>query len=60
MGKMIVAGKNLNLGHIITESDLEFRSPSNGLSPDLYEEIIGKIVKSPVNQYEPIQYDNLQ
>ena len=24
------------------------------------EEIIGKIIKSPVDQYEPIQYDNLQ
>jgi N-acetylneuraminate synthase/sialic acid synthase len=60
MGKMIVASKNLNIGHLITEADLEFRSPSNGLSPELYEEIIGKIIKSPVNQYAPIQYDNLQ
>jgi hypothetical protein len=60
MGKMIVASRNLSIGHLITEADLEFRSPSNGLSPELYEEIIGKIIKSPVNQYEPIQYDNLQ
>jgi N-acetylneuraminate synthase/sialic acid synthase len=60
MGKMIVASKNLNIGHLVTEADLEFRSPSNGLSPELYEEIIGKIIKYPVNQYEPIQYANLQ
>jgi sialic acid synthase len=60
MGKMIVASKNLSIGHIITEADLEFRSPSNGLSPELYEQIIGKVIKSPVNQYAPIQYDNLQ
>jgi N-acetylneuraminate synthase/sialic acid synthase len=60
MGKMIVASKNLPIGHLITETDLEFRSPSDGLSPELYEEIIGKIIKSPVNQYAPIQYDNLQ
>jgi sialic acid synthase SpsE len=60
MGKMIVASKNLNIGHLITEADLEFKSPSKGLSPELYEEIIGKTIKSTVNQYEPIQYTNLQ
>jgi N-acetylneuraminate synthase/sialic acid synthase len=60
MGKMIVASKNLSVGHVITEEDLEFRSPSNGLSPELYEEIIGKVIKSAVNQYAPIQYDNLK
>ena len=60
MGKMIVASKNLSKGHLITEEDLEFRSPSNGLSPELYEEIIGKVIKHPVNQYDPIEYDNLQ
>jgi len=60
MGKMIVASKNLSLGHVITEEDLEFRSPSNGLSPELYEEIIGKVIKSAVNQYAPIQYENLE
>jgi predicted NUDIX family NTP pyrophosphohydrolase len=27
---------------------------------EFYEEIIGKVIKSPVNQYAPIQYDNLQ
>ena len=60
MGKMIVASKNLSIGHLITEADLEFRSPSNGLSPELYEEIIGKIIKYPVDQYAPIHFDNLQ
>lgn len=60
MGKMIVASKNLSIGHVISEGDLEFRSPSDGLSPELYEEIIGKVVKSQITQYSPIQYDNLQ
>jgi len=60
MGKMIVASIDLPVGHEIREADLEFRSPSDGLSPDLYEEIIGKIVRSPIKQYDPIKYRNLQ
>jgi N-acetylneuraminate synthase/sialic acid synthase len=60
MGKMIIAGQNLSVGHVITESDLEFRSPADGLSPDLYEEIIGQVVKFPINQYDPIQLNNLK
>ena len=60
MGKMIIANKNLSEGHVITESDLEFRSPADGLSPDLYKEIIGRVVKLPVTQYDPIQLNSLK
>jgi N-acetylneuraminate synthase/sialic acid synthase len=60
MGKMIVAAKNLPTGHKITESDIEFRSPANGLPPGATEQILGKVLNSSVNMYDPITFENLK
>jgi N-acetylneuraminate synthase/sialic acid synthase len=60
MGKMIVAAKNLPSGHKITESDIEFRSPANGIPPGATQEILGKILNSSVNMYDPITFENLK
>ena len=60
MGKMIVAARNLTLGHKITESDIEFRSPANGIPPGATQQILGKILISSVNMYDPITFENLK
>jgi N-acetylneuraminate synthase/sialic acid synthase len=60
MGKMIVAAKNLPSGHKITESDIEFRSPANGIPPGATQQILGKILNSSVNMYDPITFENLK
>ena len=60
MGKMIVAARDLPSGHVITEVDIEFRSPASGLSPANADRILGKILKSPVSQYQSISLSDLR
>jgi sialic acid synthase len=59
MGKMIVAAKNLEIGHTIQESDLEYRSPALGLSPSLNVLLIGKKLKKRIQAFEKIQIEDL-
>ena len=42
MGKKIVAASDLPRGHILTESDLTFKSPGDGLAPYELEGILGR------------------
>jgi N-acetylneuraminate synthase/sialic acid synthase len=60
MGKMIVAAKNLPSGHKITESDIEFRSPADGIPPGAMGQVVGKVLRSSVERYGPITFENLQ
>jgi sialic acid synthase len=60
MGKMIVASRNLKEGHVIAYSDVEFRSPGEGISPEIVEKIIGKVVAIETDRYEPILFENLK
>jgi N-acetylneuraminate synthase/sialic acid synthase len=59
MGKMIVAAKNLEKGHIISELDLEFRSPADGLPPAYLGQVIGKKLTRGIKQFSPIQFDDI-
>lgn len=60
MGKMIVAARDLAAGHLITEDDLEFRSPSAGLSPSKLDLVLGKKLGTAVKAYEAIQLENIE
>ena len=60
MGKMIVAARDLPSGHVITEVDIEFRSPASGLSPANADRILGKILKSPVSQFQSISLSDVR
>jgi len=42
MGKKIVAARDLPAGHIITEADLAYKCPADGLPPYMYDQVIGK------------------
>jgi sialic acid synthase len=59
MGKMIVAAKDLEIGHTIQEVDLEYRSPSLGLAPSMNVLLIGKKLKENVKAFEKIQLEDL-
>lgn len=59
MGKMIVAAKDLMSGHTIQEVDLEYRSPSLGLTPSMNGLLIGKKLKRNINAFEKIQLEDL-
>jgi N-acetylneuraminate synthase/sialic acid synthase len=59
MGKMIVAAKDLEIGHMIQEVDLEYRSPSLGLAPSMNVLLIGKKLKRNVKAFEKILLEDL-
>jgi len=60
MGKMIVAGRDLSAGHTLINSDLEFRSPADGLPPSNLKKVLGKKLISAVTQFSPIFLENLE
>ena len=54
MLKSIVASKNLNKDKIIELSDLDFKSPGGGLTPDMIDKVLGKKLKKNLEQEELI------
>lgn len=42
LGKSLVAARSLKLGTVIRKEYIKVRSPGQGLSPQMYEELIGK------------------
>ena len=57
MGKSIVAARNLSRGHIISQSDLAFKSPYLSLHPHEAEKLIGKALKVTVKKDQPLSLD---
>ncbi len=48
MGKKIVAAKDLPQGHVLTEGDLAFKSPGDGLPPYYADDFYGKPLRTAV------------
>jgi sialic acid synthase len=59
MGKMIIASSDLSPGHVIREADLDFRSPNEGLGPDLAHLLIGKQLVAGKKRYEPFKAEDV-
>jgi len=57
MGKMIIAARDLQAGHLIDFKDLEFRSPAEGLPPFFADKIVGKVLKQELKKYSPIMLE---
>ena len=53
--KSIVASRKIRLGETFTEANLTCKRPFNGLSPMMWDEIIGHQSKSNFEKDEPIQ-----
>ena len=49
LGKSLVSSSKLSKGTIIDASHIKVRSPGQGLSPQSYDELIGKILKRDMN-----------
>lgn len=60
MGKMIVAARNLPVGHTLTDADLEFRSPADGLPPSKTEQVLGRTLLVQLLQFQPILLEHLK
>ena len=60
MGKMIVYSRELHPGHIITEQDIEIRSPMDGVSANQWDDIIGRKLKAKVEKFAKLSLEELE
>jgi sialic acid synthase len=59
MGKMIVYSHDLSIGTKITETNLEIRSPLDGLSASNWDSVVGKTLKKNVCALDPVHLNDL-
>lgn len=50
LGKSLVAAKQLTKGMLVTPDDVEVRSPGQGISPQLYNSLLGKALQRDVKK----------
>ncbi len=58
--KSLVAALNLRKGHIIKDGDIEAKRPGDGLSPTLYENVIGKRLNRNILKDEQILIEDFE
>ena len=59
MGKKMVASGNLPAGTVLTPEHIKFKSPGDGMFPDQLHEILGRELKSDVNEDQEFTEDLL-
>ena len=59
MGKMVVAGRNLDAGHVLTELDFEYRSAGQGSPPSERHLLVGKVLARGIEAFHPILENDL-
>ncbi|MBI2670124.1 MAG: N-acetylneuraminate synthase family protein [Candidatus Yanofskybacteria bacterium] len=59
MGKKIVAARDLSAGHILSEGDLAFKSPGDGLEPYCAEYFYDKVLKVALIKDEAISFEHI-
>jgi N-acetylneuraminate synthase/sialic acid synthase len=59
MGKSLYFTRNLKEGEILTESDIEMRSPATGVEPSQLSGLIGRVLIKDVDQYEAVCLESL-
>jgi sialic acid synthase SpsE len=57
--KSIVSARELKVGHVISEEDLAYKKPGDGIPARAYKEIIGRAVKTTIPANEKIEYSHL-
>lgn len=57
MGKGIYSAETMRPGHVITEEDIVIKSPSEGLEPYHFDELIGKVTKELIFREQPLKAD---
>ncbi len=50
LAKSIIASRNIKIGEIIIESDLDIKSPGKGLAPYRKKELLGKVIKRDIKE----------
>ena len=59
MGKKLVASTNLPQGHVLTQEDITFKSPGDGLPPYELGNVLGKSLLTPLSEDENISFEGL-
>ena len=59
MGKMIIAKRDMEAGDIITDSDIECKSPCDGLPPYWIPGIVGRKLALPLHKGEPFTQEGI-
>ncbi|MGH3408698.1 MAG: N-acetylneuraminate synthase family protein [Streptosporangiaceae bacterium] len=54
LGKKLVAATDLPAGHILSRADLAVRSPADGLSPHLLDQVVGTRLLRPLKRHEAL------
>jgi N-acetylneuraminate synthase/sialic acid synthase len=59
MGKKLVASTSLPQGHVLTQEDVTFKSPGDGLPPYELGNVLGKSLRAPLSEDENISFEGL-
>jgi len=60
MGKMLVAARDFEAGHVLAEGDVVARSPADGgLPPYELDSLLGRTLERPLREDEPVTHDAL-
>ncbi|MFC9591239.1 N-acetylneuraminate synthase family protein [Streptomyces sp. NPDC056944] len=59
MGKKIVAARDLPVGHVLTEDDLAYRSPGDGMKPYLSGLVVGRALLMPLRADDTVRIQDL-
>jgi N-acetylneuraminate synthase/sialic acid synthase len=60
MAKKLVAARDLPAGHVLTEADIAFRSPGDGLPPYELDRIVGRTLRHPVLEDAALTFEVLE
>lgn len=58
--RSIVVAKDLKAGHIITNDDLTSKRPGTGISPELIHQLIGRELKTDLEEDVLLKWDNIR
>jgi N-acetylneuraminate synthase/sialic acid synthase len=61
MGKKLVASRDLELGHVLSEQDIAIKSPADGgLPPYELERLVGRRLRRPVSLDDFLTFDDVE
>lgn len=60
MAKKLVAAKDLPTGHVLRAQDIALKSPNDGLSPQLFDQLVGAKVRVPLKEDDNLTLEGLE
>lgn len=57
--RSIVVTRDLSEGTILTEADLDYKRPGDGIAPKDWEHVVGRILKKPIKFDEKLKWEDL-